>query len=269
MRKLIFPLLLLAIACIGWGPMMLSSTTRVPNDFTNDPNCVAYYDFENDLNDGCQSNNLTNSGIAFNGSSPLWGTYDGDFEGGDPDHAYITDANLSSDFPGKSGGSTTFTVCVRMDWESTDEFGSMVSKFDYNNGKRCWALSINNVDSKIDFSLGYDAGASYSVVGNHLTAISTGTHYVVCAGYNETDDDAYVMIRNADSSCATIGSDIDSTSALDAETWNDTEDAEFQVGLYDTSVAEPYDGNLDEVVIFKKELTPQEVTDICNGVYYF
>jgi len=236
----------------------------VANDFTNDSNCVAVYNFENDVTDSKGNNDLTNSGVTFSGTRKE-GSYAGDFESTESDYAEITNANLDSGFPGKNGESfvaLSIAVWVRLE-SSADEV--ICGVWNATANARCWALKYETTGTFFQFFKGYNAGASYEQFDHGYTSVALATWYHLQVSYLESSkallfgvwDDAYAGYRQVDSQ------DFDGTTFAQA---TNVEDEEFNVGRYGQSLYY-FDGLLDELVIFKDVVSASEFAAIRAGTY--
>jgi hypothetical protein len=248
------------------NPYLLSS--MVGNDFANYAKVRSYYDCEtDDMNDKAGTNNLTVDGVEYDDTDPLWGTQDCSFVRANTDWAARTNANLSDDFPGKSGGDSNdvFTACLRVKLDAINLNQGLVTKYD-TVSDRSWMLYVGGGSNLLAWIIGYSGGDLTANITND-TALSAGVHYLICGAWDNAEDDAQLMIRNADSSCAVHGVDEEDTSLLGVETWHINTD-EFNIGTYNNHTSGSWlGGDVDEIIIFNYYLEPEEVTDICKGTY--
>ena len=234
------------------------------NDFSGDSNCVALYRFENDVTDSKGNNDLTNSGVSFSATAKE-GSYSGNFEASEADYAEISNANLDSGFPGKSGESfiaLSNAVWVRLE-SSADEV--ICGVWNATANARCWAVKYEVTGTFFQFFKGYNAGASYEQLDHGYTSVALATWYHLQISYLESSkallfgvwDDAYAGYRQVDSQ------DFDGTTFAQA---TNVEDEEFNVGRYGQSLYY-FDGLLDELVIFKDVVSASEFAAIRAGTY--
>lgn len=249
--------------CTGWNCR-----------FATDADLVALYQFEDSDNKGKDtkgSNDLTekNDGshsIALSETN-MEGTYSASVTSGYKHGFYRTDANLSTDFPGKSGTGCvkTFSACywVYSDMPSSGDYDLHVGKYKTASGDRSWRLWLfNDTIKKIGFTIAYaDTGESVY----HASDLSASTWYFICGSYDNADKSYAIRIRDSEGN--TVGSDATGTMTLD-ENKMVCGDYEFWInnGSVDAG-AYRINGYYDEVSIWKKVLTATEVTKIAQGTY--
>jgi len=254
-------LAMLALAGPAWGGW---------NDgLATDPNCVAVWNFENGAltTDSKGTNTLTAvySPVADTVNFQQ-GAASCDFEQTDKDYFKITDASLSTGFPGKSGGHVEdFTVCFWMKGESfyvgganytiskgvTGDTGGYIIRPMWNTGR-----------ISIDLWSATDGAHLYSTFST--LALSVGTWYHVQVRYDASENvSARGIVRvydsGTDTSTKTVGSAgiIVNTSLFTIGTRSDP--------LENTSYQ--YDGLLDEVAVFNDLLTDDECDQVRAGTY--
>lgn len=252
--------------CTGWNC-----------NFATDDDLVALYTFENnttkgedtkgtddltEMNDGSHSIALSETNME--------GTYSASVNAGYKHGFYRTDANLSSDFPGKSGAGCvkTFSACYWLysDMPSSGDYDLHVGKYVPASGDRSWRLWLYYTGSpairKIGLTIAYaDTGESVY----HASDLSASTWYFICGTYDNADKSYAIRIRDTEGSA--VGSDATGTLTLD-ENKMVCGDYEFWInnGSVD-AMAYRITGYYDEVSIWKKVLSSAEITAIATGKY--
>lgn len=241
------------------------------NDFSADANCVALYNFEsgNLLVDSKLTNTLTDvNTVEEDTVNYKQGACSADFERGNSEYFYRTDANLTAGFPGKgSGGSTDFSLCF---WIRGEDFHEScpVGKWE-TVGKRAWVCLVYPV--KIYVSIGYNEGVN-SIGTTHGGVLSNGVWYHVGIMYDYdggADSKGKVGIRVWDDNAqAILQSDGEDTYWADLGQQMSLTEADLTVGVRNTADLRYYlDGILDELVIFKDVLTEAEIDQVRAGTY--
>lgn len=229
------------------------------NDFSGDANCVALYRFESGAltTDSKGTNTLTSNGTPVSDTTNYKeGSGSVDFEASDTgDYFSRADADLSSDFPFKSGTSnTTFSFVF---WYKAETLsGAVVSKYSATSGGR--SLEIRPATS-IDLLLGYNSGNSVETI-SHASALSTGRWYHVGVAVDGATGNYRIRIWD-DTAGAILGTDKTGTAA-NALYLNTRV---FAIG---SRAGSPWlDGLLDEVAVFNDVLSATEIDAIRAGTY--
>jgi len=240
-----------------------------------DSNCVALYDFEDGelFTDGKSTNTLLAST-----STPTVCTTDyivgaacADFELDSSQYFYVTDTNLSSDFPFKSG--TTNNKISIAAWIKPESFATgsnintIVSKYDTGSNRRSFTLRVYEEtaeDNRLELVIGYNNGLSYEKL-QHEYGLITNTWYHVTATFD--NDDMSYSLRLKSENGTTLGSDIEATAlhTISFTTESFRIGAQFNAGsLYAGS---RFDGLIDDVIIFKDIISKAESERIALGTY--
>ncbi len=225
------------------------------NDFTNDPDCVAVYRFEPgalhvDSKDG---NDLT-VGVAATSDTVdfLEGAGCADFEAGSGQNYYRLDSSLSADFPGKNGTTNiTYSITFRAKAESFGFFPIICSKHGaFMLAAQQWELWTTGSG---EVAVPADAAMSQTGVWYFcaLTVDSSGAnvtmrHYI----YNL---DADVLVSNR---LTTMGGTGDARVTTNR----------FRVGVEGGGYGY-YDGKLDELTLWKRALSLDDIIGVQDGVY--
>ena len=230
-----------------------------------DANCQAWYRMGDDTaittDSSGKGNTLTNSTAA--DSATAWeGAHSADFELSESDYMYRTDANLSANFPGKSGTtSPVFTVCFAVRFETLPTAGnnrfSLVTKYDGPGNKRSWAIMAyyNGTGVVFELLIGHTGGTAAEVIDHATATVTTGQWYHVGVSWNDATK-AYRIRVWDDGAGALLGSDKASTATNNMN----VEDAAFAIGAYASAVPSVFhDGLIDDVVIFNRVLGTDEI----------
>jgi hypothetical protein len=249
-------------------------TTPPGNIFSSDPNCVAVWNLEPTALgvDSKGTNNLTNTGVTSNTSDFRQGTGSGDFESTDVDFMTITDADLSSKFPLKSGtNNKKLSITTWCKLESVPgPFGSMAiwSKAGWTvEGQISAMLLVDRLDGTgpyFTFLIGHTFGNAYEAKRLPSLIVSTGVWYHIAVTFNDADKSYRISVYDAgaDLSYQTNGT-MTNNIVLSS--------APVRLGIRSASSgyapATAFDGLMDEVVVFNDTLTTTEISDIREGTY--
>lgn len=245
------------------------------NSFSLDPNCKALWKLDSGAltTDSISTNTLTNDGADEDTTNEKEGTACASFVAANTDYLTITDADLASGFPTKSGDTTKdFSVCfwIRIATlpPATGEGYLVINKWDeLSTPKRLsWQLALwpDGVDTHAFFVLGFNNGESYESK-KHLSPLSATTWYHITISYQNSDKAYAVRIRNA--SGGVVGSDLTGTATLDANKLTvNTEPIMMGVGC-SSNPSWWFNGQLDEIAIFSDIITADEATRIAKGNY--
>lgn len=242
------------------------------NNFAGDPHCKALWSMESGAltTDFISSNTLTNNNtVTANTTTFREKLASGNFVAASSQAFNITDANLVSGFPTKSG-ETNFTFSIAF-WVLFTSFASsgsrraLVSKFESGTPLRCFRLSAhNNAGTNIArMTLGFNAGNTQEDI-DHGSTLSTATWYHMTETYNNADKTYQIMLR--DTNGAVVGVDKTGTATLDANKLSITT-ADLTIGCNGNTRTNFQDGLIDEIAVFDDILTAQEATQISLGTY--
>jgi chitodextrinase len=238
-----------------------SGGSSTGNDFTGDPNCVALWSLEDGAltTDSIGSNTLTNSGVTSDTTNYQEGSGAADFEFGDSDEMSIGDGSLDSGFPLKSGDTNKkISVCCWIKPESLASYRWLVSKYDYTNAKRSFAVALDE-SGHLGLFTGYNSGGSYE--GHWSTStLSTGSWYHIAVTYDDSDRSWRLRAWSAGSSSIVVDLSGTKTNNINIE------DADWVIGNVDNATAY-YDGVIDEVVVFNDILSSGEIDEIREATY--
>jgi hypothetical protein len=231
------------------------------NNFSGDANCVALWRFES----GALTTDSKGTNTLAEGGTPTADT--ATFKEGaasvnlDPstDYLVITDANLNTGFPLKSGDTIkTISVCG---WFRCDAVGArqIFSKYATVAGGRSFTITLQVTSDRFGIRLGHTSGDSYQDIFG-MNALVTGRWYHFGVTYQDSDK-AY-KIRLWDDTGAALIENLSGTATNNIFV-NTTQ---VCVGTR-SNLAEYFDGLIDEMVVFKDILTTDEIDQIRAGTY--
>ncbi|RPI55299.1 MAG: LamG domain-containing protein [Deltaproteobacteria bacterium] len=200
---------------------------------------------------------LTNSGVVGETSNHIEGTGCGNWELGDPDYMYRTNANWVG--PWKSDDAVkTGSVCAWIKMESLAGTMIVFSKFDSGSTYKFSIVCFIWDSGKAGFGLGYNSGED-AEWKTHDSILSTGTWYHITWSYNNSDKSYAIRVRDEDGDI--VGTDKTGTATLDANKLTVT-DSPVRIGAYteDGSLALYFDGLIDRMAVFNRVITSYEST---------
>jgi len=231
------------------------------NDFTGDTNCVALWSLDNGAltTDSIGGNTLTdNNTVGTDTVNYKEGDASADFEFDNDEYLSITNANLDSGFPIKSGGTGTFSLTFWYKAESQSNYAALVSKYD-NNAQRSFFIRDNN--GTLEFYIGYNSGGSAELLDDSHS-LSTGVWYHIGATFKNSDKSWQLRVYEEGSGTTTYSGTATNNIFLSG--------APFAIGAWFSSGSPtPYylDGLVDEVVVFDDILSIGEIDQIRQGTY--
>jgi hypothetical protein len=229
--------------------------------FSSDVSCKALWRFENGAltDDSKGTNTLTNNAsVVASTSDKKEGGASADLESGSSQYFSITDANLDSGFPLKSGDDGTFTISCWIKAESLAADMNIWSKYTGTNNLRsvsCVLLSTGILRLRF----GYSSGTLYQQI-THGSTLSTGNWYHITIRHRASDRNYRISIRDASGNI--VGTDVFGTltNALSVTS------APFVIGA-DSDGIYNFDGLIDEFVVFDRVLGSNEVANIAKGLF--
>ena len=246
------------------------------NDFSADTNCVAVYNFESGAltTDSKGSNTLTDiNGVGTDTTNFIQGAASAYFQKANTEAFTVEEANLSADFPLKDADSTkNFSVVVWFRIASMPASGDnydLVTKSSWNTAAlRSFAVGLGNTagDTELYFLACNSDGSILELVPNTYN-LSVDTWYCGIITYQNSDMGYSVRLRDA--AGGVLGTDLTGVFTLDANKINAAA-GNFTIGAVHSTGSTylvPFDGEIDQVVIFKDVLTEAEATNIAKGVY--
>jgi len=255
-------------------PTTVGPTTEPPcyNDVSDDPNAVALYRFESGALtvDSKDANDLTASASPpTENTTDFWeGACAADFELGSSQHYRRNNVGLSSNFPFKSGTTNKIhTVLMAFRSESNLSVGEnryLICKADAGNGTVSWGLLWQNVGGvvRLAYVHGYSGGGSWETIVLFTFTPVLDRWYHLAFSYDDATKAWYAKIwdditETAQENSGTTVNNIALTAApfLIACIHSNTNPVFF------------WDGEIDEVLIFDKVLTENEIDRVRQGLY--
>lgn len=225
------------------------------NDFSGDSNCVALWRFESGAltTDSKGSNTLTdNNTVQEDTSNQKEGSCCADCEADNVEYFSITDGNLDSGFPLKSGDSNKkISICAWLKIESIVSNHFIYTK--YSSGNYSIRITLFS-NSKIQLRIGYNGGASSEDLYYADPGMVTGRWFHIAATFDDTDKSWKFIIWD----------DTASSKILDT---SGTATNNINVGSADVEIGHGFDGLIDEMVVFKDILSTAEIDQIRGGTY--
>lgn len=226
-------------------------------NFTQDANCMGAFLMEDTGNetDVAQGNTLTEtSGTIDRTTDKKFGTYSRTFVASETE--YLTHADgLDTDISGNPPAGGGLSIVCWFKANTLPNPAMLVSKYDYDGvNDRQYGLHLTGAATGIRFVVTPDGTNQNDAYGATAPTAEVWTH---AAGvYNDTDLRVY-----KDGSFDGNG---DNPQSYTAGISN--EPSPFVIGAYDTSSSPEgyFDGLIDDVGIFDRELTSTEVSDIAT-----
>ena len=262
MKRLLLPLLMCLTLCApAWAA----------NIFTLDPNCVANWNFEDGAltTDSKGGNTLTAGGTpAADTADYQEGAASVELQSAGSDTLSITDANLDAGYPLKNGDATKKTSIAfwfKMDSDPGSGHADILySKYIATFGARSFLVYVydEGATNKLGLNIGYNSG--FSEEGAELPSatrpIATGVWYHV--GVTHDDSTKGWRIRLWDSSNST---NYEATGTFTNNIYITTQPV--VIGKENGAYWDYWNGNIDEMVVFKDILTADEIDEIRLGTY--
>jgi len=228
------------------------------NIFTYDIHCKALWRFESGalVTDSIGGNTLTNHGASADSSYYMEGSYSSLFER--YEYMNITDSNLSTGFPFKSGDTNKkISVCF---WARVARVydGALLSKYDFSSGLRCFSIRYTSAGTFF-IQLGYNSGGSYTNY-THGSTFPENTWQHITFSYDNSDRSYALRLRDASGNI--VGTDLTGTAANDISITT----APLEVNSYNGGNNAQW-GRIDELVFFDDIITAAEATQIAKGNY--
>lgn len=243
-------------------------TVFAGNDFTVDPNAVAWWRFETTKlgADTVGTNTLTNHGATALTTDKKEGDSSVDLNASEIDYLWIPDANLSADFPFSSPTAPKdISVAYWMKLDSLPANGytyDPFSKCDSTNNKITISHMITDA-GLVAFLIGYDGGIHYQALGTLWTErVVVDRWYHVVMTYRDSNKSYRINVWDAETSTLLANKT--------GTTWYNISvtDADVCVGARSDALSRrSLDGQLDEMVVFNDILTEAEIAKIRAGTY--
>lgn len=145
----------------------------------------------------------------------------------------------------------TFVVWVNIESKGTGQ-QAVFSKYNTTGNNREYRLYWDNTTNRFVFAVSSTGtGQSGSVTANTLGELSTNTWYMIRCGHDSVANQIFIGGNDGAAD----------TSAITTGVYNGA--ADFQVGVFVSSSA--WKGAIDELGLWKRLLTAQELTDLYNS----
>lgn len=235
----------------GWNPGLLT-----------DPDVAAWYRMlPGALTEDSSGNNNTltnvNGAVGCTALGESLGCIDLEHDSGQ--YLYISDADLSDNFPLKNGsGNNKISVCFWMKPESSAYWHGLLSKTESSTNKKSFSTFFNPTNNRIILEIGYNGGASGEIICTFGAGFTDGKLYHVGITYD--GDTKFGRIRIWD---------VEANDLLDADATGtgiqdiNIEDADFGIA----KGTHPFDGQMADIVVACKVFTPDEIDQIRDGTY--
>lgn len=256
--------------------LLLCSSVWAQNDFSADADCVALWSFENGAltTDSIGSNTLTaQSTPAADLTNFKEKSASVELIQADGDYFTIADASLDAGFPGKSGDggdkwSVTFWFRMQGDWVGAGAIEHYVltknAAFQNSFGAGYLYSAAAN-EGSFRCYIGHNSGNSIETF-DHATTITLAAHtnnwYHVGATFDDSDKSFRIRVYDNNAS-AILGSDATGNTT---NNWAPREAAKIIIGAQ-TSEFSNVDHNIDELTVWKKVLTADEIDEIRQGIF--
>jgi hypothetical protein len=226
------------------------------NNFDNDPNCFAVWNFDGNYNDSKNTNHLegTQNFTDLRITGTQSNIIDNNIEIG-----YIEDINLSDNFPLKSSDTNRIiSVCAWLRY-TTGSMGTIFSKGYMADSTL--SFQIYNFSNQIKILCGFDG--SYQIIETELYLdVNNWFHLTVCLDGNSSVKSLTVYLYKAyDGSVQTFSTNINHEIYLSTAfvSINGKQNGE-------SDRADAF-GIMDEVVVFNKILSLADTMNIIDGTY--
>ncbi len=234
------------------------------NNFTDDPNCVALWKFVDGAltTDTIGTNTLTNNnGVVSNLVDFKEGASSADFESGSTQYFDIIDADLDAGFPLKSGDANKkFSICG---WLQIEAIGAHIGIFSKDKiGDRTLTIRVTN-SGKFEVKMGYGDGTLNETI-YEAGALVTGRFYHFGFTFQDSDKSWQLVVWDDTAVSKIIDTSGNSTNNI----YVGIAPVAVVLGYFDGGTPfNPFDGEQDEVVVFKDILTIAEIDEIRAGTY--
>ncbi|KKN36231.1 hypothetical protein LCGC14_0775610 [marine sediment metagenome] len=237
----------------------------MPNDFSEDADCMALWRFEPSALtvDSKGANTLTNINAVAENAVDVWeGAGSADFEQTSTQYFSIPDADLDADFPLKSGDvNKKISVCGAFQLESFNTaWRGLFSKLD-TNGLRSLSIGIQQTSGQFVVVLGYNNGNSGETL-YQAGSLVTGRFYHFGFTFQDSDKSWKLVVWDDTAGSKVINTSGTATNNISVGT------AAVGIGVRYFATGTPvetFDGEIDEIVVFKDILTTGEIDLIRQG----
>lgn len=154
-----------------------------------------------------------------------------------------------------NGSNFSFSCWVYLDSKPTGGIMGIVARIDNAATQREYDLVYRTSTDRFEFIVWNGTNSSTEVDATNFGSPSLATWYFVHVYYNNTNNEIGISVNNGTVNTATTTITVPDTSA------------NFRIGnrQYDVDSDAPWNGRIDEVGFWKKQLTAAEVTDLYNN----
>lgn len=234
----------------------------MPNDFSGDSDCVAVWNHDDGAltTDSQGGNTLTNNGVSAETGDYKQGDASGDYEDSSSDYQSIADADCDAGFPLKSGDTgkkITILMWVKLETAITSGYDGLIGKWN-TSPNRCWAIHLRGVIGGPYVGWYWSSNGINFEMKESQPQMSAGRWYHIAVTYDDStkawgitvyDDSISTKYTNSGNGVNNI--------ALNA--------VDLEIGH--GAGTDYFDGLIDEVVIFKRILTSDEIDSIRSGSF--
>jgi hypothetical protein len=249
--------------------LLLCLPCLAANDPSGDPNLMAWWRFENGAlttDSGDLGHTLSNTGVDANTADYKEGAASAEFERSDPDEMSIPDANLASGWPGKNGTTNyDFTVTQWIQPESQPGVHAIM----WSKNQSAWSggTRVSFYLQDVYFYLRLSIAGSVSINSGDINLVN-GQWYFIAASYQSSN--GLMRIYTYDADADTILSNNTGTYAPGGSGYPVADSTNFYIGSSNYvggGLNEEWDGLIDEMMVFNKVLSVDDINDVRDGLY--
>lgn len=153
-------------------------------------------------------------------------------------------------------GSTSFSVALWVYLTDLTSLRAFAGQYDTGANQRGWDIYYNNVPNRFAFNVSTNGTGAEVLLADAFGAPSATTWYFIYAQFNRTTRVASVSVNNGS---------FNSTAALNASAFNSTASLTIGSVLNSGAPLAPHNGRIDEVGIWTRLLTADEITKLYNA----
>lgn len=234
--------------------LVIAAPAHAVNYCTSAPRAVAAYSFESGAEGtdtcGATPQNMTNSGVSTEGTSPPWGSSWGLFTAAELDTMTCADATCTA--LEISGSTAKQTVCVWVRVPSLPGAMSIYTKGGEATGQRSSTLEIaggtNTFRARV---AGNACPTTYDTTTTYATAVVANTEYHVCSVVNDTHLQLVINAALAQEVALTTAGICNSPYGA-------------RIGTRESGSLQYFNGKMDELAIWNSALSLPQICDICR-----
>jgi hypothetical protein len=242
------------------------------NDFSGDGNVVALWDMEEtsgNRDDSVNSMELVDNNTVLYGTGDYYYGEDIEssnaalFDSDNSEYLSITDANLHSDVPFKTGGDGIFSICFWYKKTTKSSFTGLVTKWDNTPSGGGKSFMLQDHAGILRFMIGYNSGEDTETLSSEYVFATRGWYHVA-ATFNDTTKAWTLRVWDDTSGSVVLNDSGTATNNMEIT------DTDFMVSGWLMNGTPSYfiDGMIDELVIFDDIIDTNQIDQIRNGSYY-